>query len=73
MATVRCLPVAVARSDYIQRTIRPFKIKEILPQQKTVKIKKDGQVIKTSNVRRKSRYFSGRNRLIFSKKCHFVS
>ena len=64
-ATVRRLPVAVARSDFRRRTIRPFKIKEALPQQKTVYIKKDGQVIKTTNVRRKSRYFSGRNRLIF--------
>ena len=64
-AAVRRLPVVVARSEFRQRTIRPFKIKEILPQQKTVNIKKDEHVIKTTNVRRKSRYFSGGNRLIF--------
>ena len=62
-AAVRRLPVAVARSEFRQRTIRPFKIKEILPQQKTVNIKKDGQVIKTTNMRRNSRFFSDRNRL----------
>ena len=41
-ATVCRLP-AVARSDFRQRTIRPFKIKEIRPGQKTVNIKKNGQ------------------------------
>ena len=64
-AIVKRLPVAIARSDFRRRAIRPFKIKEILPQQKTVTIKKNGPIIKTINVRRKSRYFSGRNRLIF--------
>ena len=64
-ATVRRLPVAVTRSEFTRRTVRPFKIKEILPQQKTVNIKKDGQVIKTINVRRKSGYFSDRDGLIF--------
>ena len=59
--------------DFRRRTIRPFKIKEILPQQKTVNIKKNGQIVKTMNVRRKSRYFSGRNRLIFFKKYQIVS
>ena len=37
----------------------------MLPQHKTITIKKNGQVIKTIDVRRKSRYFSRRNRLIF--------
>ena len=46
-------------------TVKTFKIKEILPQQKTVDVKKNGQIIKTIRVRRKSRYFSGRNRLLF--------
>ena len=46
-------------------TVKPFKIKEILPEQKTVEIRKNGQIIETINVRKKSRYFSGRNRLIF--------
>ena len=38
-ATVRRLPAAAA-SDFQRRMIQPFKIKEILPQQKSVKIKK---------------------------------
>ena len=54
-----------ARRAVKQRMIKPFKIKEILPQQKIIDIKKNGQIIKTINVRRKSRYFSGKNRLIF--------
>ena len=52
-ATVRRFP-AVIRSDFQRRTFRPFKIKEILPEQKTVDIKKNGQIIKTINVRKKS-------------------
>ena len=36
-----------AGSNFKRRTIRPFKIKEVLPQQKTVNIKKNGQIIKT--------------------------
>lgn len=60
------------RNDFQQRTIRPFKVKEMLPEQKSVEIKKNGQVIKTINVRRKSRYFSGRNRLTL-KKSQFVT
>ena len=62
-ATVRRLPLV--KSGFRRRTIKPLKIKEILPQQKTVNIKKNGQIIKTINMRRKSRYFPGRKRLIF--------
>ena len=62
---------AAAESNFQRRMVRLFKIKEMLPQQKTVNIKKNkktkkkqikktGRVIKTINVRRKSRYFSGR-------------
>ena len=40
-------------------TVYPFKIKQILPAQKTVNITKNGQVMKTINVRRKSKYFTG--------------
>ena len=40
-------------------TVYPFKIKQILLAQKTVNITKNGQVIKTINVRRKSKYFTG--------------
>ena len=48
-----------------KRKVSPFKIKETLPEQWTVNIKKNGKVIKTINVRRKSKYFTGKNRLIF--------
>ena len=68
-ATIRGLPAAAA-SDFQPRTVGPFQIKGILPQQKTVNIKKkkkkkNGQVTKTINVRRKSKYFSVRSRLIY--------
>ena len=39
---------------------RPFKIKLPLPKRKTVGIKKNGNVIKTITVRRKSKYFTDR-------------
>ena len=55
-ATVIRLPVVV-RNDFQQKTIKPFKIKEILPEQKTVDIKKNGKIMKTINVRRISKYF----------------
>ena len=43
-----------------RRTVCPFKIKQTLPARKTVDITKNGQVIKTINVRRKSKYFTGK-------------
>ena len=44
---------------------RPFKIKITLPEQKTVDIKKNGNVIKTIRARRKTKYFNGRNAKAF--------
>ena len=72
-ATVRRLPVKTRRlpawlvnREYgKKRTIYPFKIKQKLPEQKTVNIKKNGGIIKTINVKHKSKYFTGRNRLMF--------
>ena len=72
-ATVRRLPVKtrrlpgchVNRQHGRRKTIYPFKIKETSPEQNTVNITKNGQIIKTINVKRKSRYFNSRNRLIF--------
>ena len=58
-------PASERRNQQKTRTIRPFRIKEILPQQKAINIRKNGQIIKTINVGRKSWYFSGRNRIIF--------
>ena len=46
-------------------TVYPFKIKQNLPTQKTVNTTKNGQVTKTINVKRKSKSFTGRNRLMF--------
>ena len=51
--------------DDRKRTIYPFKIKQTLPEQRTVNITKNGQIVKTINVRRKSKYFNRKNRLIF--------
>ena len=35
------------------------------PEQKTVNIPKNGQIVKTINVRRKSKHLNGRNALLF--------
>ena len=60
------LPVWLVNKDYEKkRTICPFKIKQTLPEQKIVNITKNGQIVKTINVRRKSKYFNGKHRLIF--------
>ena len=48
-----------------KKAIYPFNIKQTLPAQKTVNITKNEQILKTINVRRKSKYLSGKNRLIF--------
>ena len=37
-----------------------FKIKTLLPEQKTVQIKKNGQVVRTVTVRRKTKIFTDR-------------
>ena len=48
-----------------KKKIYPFKIKQTLLTQKPVNITKTKQVLKTINVRQKSKYFSGKNHLIF--------
>ena len=48
-----------------KRTVYPFKIKLTLPEQKTVNITKNSQILKTINVRRKFKYFKGKNKLTF--------
>ena len=49
-----------------QRKVKkPFKIKLTLPEQRTVTIKKGGNVIKTIQVRCKTKYFTDRNARIF--------
>ena len=44
---------------------RPFKINLTLPEQKTIDIKKNGNVIKIIRVRRKSKYFNDKHARIF--------
>ena len=61
----RNLQTLIVNREYGKRRILPFKIKQTLPAQKTVDIKKNRQVVKIINVRRKSKYFTGRDRLIF--------
>ena len=52
----RRLPRCLVNREYCKtRTIHPFKIKETLLEQKA---KKNGQRIKTINVKRKSKYFT---------------
>ena len=69
---VRRLPVKTHLPGWLfnreygrRKTIYPFKIKETLPEKKTVNITKNGKAIKTIDVKQKNRYFDGRNRLIF--------
>ena len=63
---IQKLPAWMVNREYgKKRTIHPFKTKQILPAQKTVNITEKGHVLKTINVRIKSKYFSGKNCLIF--------
>ena len=73
-ATVRRLPVkthqlpaCIVNREYDtkKRTLYPFNLKETLPVKRTVNITKNRQAIRTINVRRKSKYFTSKNRLIF--------
>ena len=48
-----------------KRRIHPFKIKLTLSERKSVNIKKNGQVIKTINVRTKSKFFNGNSARVF--------
>ena len=59
----RQLTDTIARSNQLKivnRTKKPrFKIKKLIRERKIVQIKKDGQVVKTINVHRKSYCFNG--------------
>ena len=52
-------------ADFRRKKTYPFKIKLTLPSQKVVNIKKNGHIVKTINVRRKSKSFSGRSVMLF--------
>ena len=56
---MRNLPLWLLNRDYGKRKLHPFKVKVTLPEQKLVTINKNGQTLRTINVRRESRYFSG--------------
>ena len=61
MARTKVTPerVKIRRWPPKQPSVR-FKIKTIMPEQKTVNIKKNGQVIRTIRVRRKTMRFTDR-------------
>ena len=64
----RTLPLWMLRQNRTrQRTKRtyPYKIKLTLPEQKQVDITKNGNVIKTIRVRRKSKYFNSGSARVF--------
>ena len=63
--TIKHMPVDVMVRGRRGRRTYPYKIKLTLPEQRTVNIRKNGQIIKTINVRRKSKYFSTRKARIF--------
>ena len=58
MVRTKLVPRRVAK--IIQRPPTKFKIKTLLPEQKTIDIKKNGQVIRTVIVRRKTKKFTDR-------------
>ena len=62
---MRNLPQWLMNREYGRKKVCPFKIKLTLPAQKAVTIKNNVQPVKKINVRRKSKYFSGKNRLMF--------
>ena len=63
--TSRVPPWLMKRHQQRKKDKRPFKIKLALLEQLTENIKKNGNVIKTIAVRRKSRHFTDRNAKTF--------
>ena len=65
--TVRWWPADITRmaTGWCGRRIYPYKIKLTLPEESTVNIKNNDQVIKTINVKRKSKDFSTRSARMF--------
>ena len=59
------IPLWLMSKRQQRKVKRPFNIKLILPEQKTVTIKKGGNVIKTIRVRRKTKCFNDRNARTF--------
>ena len=61
------IPQSIGNKNILNRRIRNilFKVKQILPQSKSVNVKKNTQVVRQMNVRQKAVYFSGKRRLSF--------
>ena len=62
MVRVKLAPksITVPRQWPPREPYQKFKIKTLLPEQKTVQIKKNGQVVRTVTVRRKTKIFTDR-------------
>ena len=62
MVRVKLAPksITVPRQWPPREPYQKFKIKTLLPEQKTVQIKKNGQVVRTVTVRRKTKKFTDR-------------
>ena len=55
----------IGNKNIMNRRNNQFKIKKLLPETKRIQVKKNGQVLRTMNVRKKAIYFSGKRRLTF--------
>ena len=62
------LPRAVRKQWPPRHPYQKFKIKTLLPEQKTIEIKKNGQTIRSVTTRRKTKKFTGRWAKTFLKK-----
>ena len=57
---IRLLPPWFLNKRQIRKIKRPYKMKMTLPEQKKVDIKKNGNVVKTITIRRKTKCFNDR-------------
>ena len=57
---IRLLPPWLLNKRQIRKIKRPYKMKMTLPEQKKVDIKKNGNVVKTITIRRKTKCFNDR-------------
>ena len=71
MVRTKLVPKRVRIRQWLPREpYTQFKIKTLLPEQKTVQIKKNGQVRRTVTVRRKTKKFANRWAMTLFKKWH---
>ena len=57
---IRLIPPWLLNKRQIRKIKRPYKMKMTLPEQKKVDIKKNGNVVKTITIRRKTKCFNDR-------------